>query len=277
MTLSGARIRSRMAFRHGYAINHWSIFMKRRSTAAYLLSALLFVSAFAGVARAEEHTYTDDQLEAAVRKVIRDHPEMLVQAIQEYQNGGKERAAKTIAHMQDDLQNNPHSPIAGNPNGDVTVVEFFDYHCGYCKHFYSTVSQLLDEDKGVKVVFKEFPILTEDSAVAAKAALAVNSIDPSKYFAYHTALMKTQGHYDEDSVTNLAITAGIDQNAFKEAFHNRDVTKEIEHNKEIAETLDITGTPMVIIGTQLIPGAIDLDSLKAKIAAAREAAKNKSS
>jgi len=127
------------------------------------------------------------------------------------------------------------------------------------------------------VVFKEFPILSEDSELAARAALAVYSIDKSKYFDYHTALMKSSGAFTMDMLTEKAKEVGIDPEAFKKALENPDVAKELSHNKEIAQSLHIDATPTVIVDTSLMTGAIDLDALKAKIADSRKAAAKKKS
>jgi len=223
---------------------------------------------------------TDADVEAIVKKVIANNPELLVKSLQSYE--AKEQAAKAskaaqnITALQGDLNDNPNSPSVGNPNGDVTVVEFFDYHCGYCKHFYPTVSQLIEQDKKVRVVFKEFPILSADSGVAAKAALAVNSIDPSKYFAFHTALMESTGSFDMSMLTEKAKEVGIDKETFLKAMKNPELSHELDHNKELAQALGIGGTPVIIIGTQFMPGAISYDMLKDKVAIARKSAKDKS-
>jgi protein-disulfide isomerase len=226
-------------------------------------------------------TLTKSDVEAIVKKVIQDNPELILNSVKEYQMKQQaamlSKASQNIVAMQGDLKNNPNSPSAGNPNGDVTVVEFFDYHCHYCKQFYPALAKLMDEDKNVRIVFKEFPILSEDSALAAMAALAVYSIDKSKYFAFHTELMKSSGAFTMDMLEAKAKEVGIDPDAFKKAMANPDLNKEIDHNKELAQSIGISGTPGIIVGTELIPGAVEYDALKAKVAAARQAAKEKRS
>jgi protein-disulfide isomerase len=245
---------------------------------------LSFVALFAGclllgsvAAHAQEKPLTSAEVEAIVKKVIADNPELIVKSLQAYE--AKEhaetlsKATQNIKSSQDDLNHNPDSPSAGNPKGDVTVVEFFDYHCGYCKRFFPALAKLMDEDKQIRIVFKEFPILAEDSATASKAALAVNSIDKKKYLAYHSALMQSSGSFTLDMLTEEANKLGISKAAFEKALKNPGIEKELDHNKELAQALGISGTPVIIVGTQFIPGAVGLDTLKEKIAAARKEAK----
>lgn len=238
-----------------------------------LILAVSLLSAMAVTAFADDKPLTQADVEETVKKVIAQHPELIVKSVQDYQSKEHEEAnAKTeekIALMQNEIKQDKLSPSVGNSKASVTIVEFFDYHCGYCKRFFPSLTQLVNEDKDVRVVFKEFPILTEDSELAAKAALAVNSIDPDKYFAFHTALMKVNGRFDMDVLTDTAKSAGINVTDFKRAMESPDVSKEIERTKSLAASLNISGTPALIIGTQLVPGAIDLDTLKTKVAEAR--------
>ena len=248
------------------------------SFASLLISAIVFSTALCATADAQDKALTKADVEAIVKKTIEENPELIMNSVRDYQMKQQaatlSKAAKNIVAMKGDLQNNPNSPFAGNPNGDVTIVEFFDYHCHYCKQFYPTVAKLIDDDKNLRVVFKEFPILSEDSALAAKAALAVYSIDKGKYFAYHTALMKSSGAFTMDMLQDKAKEVGIDPDAFKKAMDNADLTKEIDHNKELAQSIGINGTPAIIVGNDLIPGAIEYDALKAKIASARKEKKS---
>ncbi|MEI6730230.1 MAG: DsbA family protein, partial [Pseudomonadota bacterium] len=204
---------------------------------------------------------------------IQDNPELIMKSVQSFQMKKQaeaaSQAAKNIVAMQGDLQNNPNSPVVGNPNGDVTVVEFFDYHCGYCKRLLPAVTQLLNEDKNLRFVFKELPILGEDSITATKVSLAVNLVDKSKYFAFHNAVMKMTGNFTMDSLIAKAKEVGVDEVALKAAINSPEVEKEISHNKELAASLNITGTPAMVIGNDLTPGAVPIDTIKAKIAAAR--------
>ena len=220
----------------------------------------------------------DAEIEAIVKKVIKENPELILKSVQEYQIKKQEeelsKAKENIIAMQSDIKNNPNSPALGNPKGDVTLVEFFDYHCGHCKNLLNPITKILDSDKNVKVVFKELPIFGgENSALAARAALAVNAVDKTKYFPYHTALMKMTGSFTNDNLTEKAVEIGIDEKEFKKAFASPEVAEEVEHNIELAHSLNIMGTPAIIIGDELIPGEIPLDAIKAKINEARKSDK----
>ena len=221
----------------------------------------------------------EKKIEDLVKKAIQNNPELIIKSLQDYQIKKRAdeilKAAQNLRSAETDLKNNPNSPVAGNPKGDVTIVQFFDYHCGYCKRFFATLKQLMDEDKNVKIVFKEFPILSEDSRLASKAALAVNSIDKSKYIAFHALLMKNSGEFTRENLKAKAREVGIDEATFSKAMENPELEKELENNRKLAESLNISGTPGVIIGQEIAPGAIPLEELKLRVANARISGKDK--
>ncbi len=208
-------------------------------------------------------------LDAAMEKYIMEHPKVILDSINKYRNRDK------ISGVEEEkLKNNVNSPVIGNKNGDVTLVEFFDYHCGYCKRFFTTIAKLVEEDSNLKVVFKELPIISEDSEIATRASLAVYNIDPTKYYAFHAALMKINGRFDVEKMVSLAKQAGLDETTFIDAMKSEKVSQEIAETKELAESLGVSGTPVVVIGKSMIPGAVDIDTVRAKIAFARQAAKS---
>jgi len=129
-------------------------------------------------------------VEALIRRYILENPEVIIESVQRFERRKQEaeRAHQraVLASLRDDIENSPTSPVTGNPEGDVTVVEFFDYRCGYCKRVLPAIQELLRTDTGVRYVFKEFPILGPDSVIAARAAVAAWNIDPEKYVAFHT-------------------------------------------------------------------------------------------
>jgi len=243
--------------------------MKLKLLAGASASLLLL----AGVANAADKYITKEEAEEIVKQTIQDNPELIMKSVQSFQikkqAEAASQAAKNIVAMQGDLQNNPNSPSVGNPNADVTIVEFFDYHCGYCKRLIPAITQLLDEDKNIRFVFKELPILGEDSVTATKVSLAVNLVDKSKYFAFHNAVMKMTGSFTLEALIAKAKELGVDEVALRAAINSPEVAKEISNNKELASSLNITGTPAMVIGSDLTPGAIPIDTIKAKIAAAR--------
>jgi protein-disulfide isomerase len=245
-------------------------------TALCITSALVSLTLFSSVAVAEEKPLSRKEVEDIVKQVILDNPEVLMKSVENYQVKMQAERASNAAKAIKDLSSGldtSSSPVAGNPKGDITVFEFFDYHCGYCKHMLPVVTQLLEQDKNVKFVFKELPILSEDSTLAAKAALGVYKVAPKKYFEYHSALMKASGQFDEAKLLELASSIGVDAAKVKTAMASKEVSDEISKNRELSQKAGISGTPAMIVGGQLIPGAVDLPELKKKIAEERAAKK----
>jgi len=242
----------------------------------FVLAALaaLALSLFAPLAFAQESSVTPQQ-KTAIEKIVHDylveHPEVIREAIQALQ--AKEEQQKSDARSElviankDALFNDPGSPVAGNPMGDVTVVEFFDYHCPYCKAVAGPLQQLLQEDKGVRLVLKEFPILGEDSLLAAHAALA--SVPQGKYVAFHQALMEHRGQFDMEVIKTIAAKVGMDPAKLEADMGREKIEPLLSANHKLAQTLDISATPTFIIGDQVIEGAVPLDELKAAIKKAR--------
>jgi protein-disulfide isomerase len=240
------------------------------SLLATVASVALF-SAFSTTAvSAQEKPLTKVEVENIVKQVISDNPELLMKSVENYRIKMQAQQAvemqKSIASLQDDFKKDVTAPVAGNPRGSVTVVEFFDYHCGYCKHMLPVVTQLLEEDKDVRFIFKELPILSEDSTLAAKAALGVYKVAPKKYFEYHSALMKLSGTFTEQQLLDTAKSIGVNSDQVKQAMNSAEVQKELDQNREIATRIGINGTPAMIIGKQLLPGAVKIEELKKRIA-----------
>lgn len=215
-----------------------------------------------------------EAVEGLVRQYILDNPEVIIESMQNYQIrqqlAEQEAAAAAVATHRDELDNDAMSPVAGNPEGDVTVVEFFDYRCAYCKRVLPGIQELLESDDNVRYVFKEFPILGPDSVTASRAALAVWSLDPDKYFDYHTALMEARGPLGEKQVLAMAEEIGLDPEAVKETMAKPEIQESIERNIALAQNLNVQGTPAFIVGDTLMPGAIDGEQLRELVAAARE-------
>jgi protein-disulfide isomerase len=158
------------------------------------------------------------------------------------------------------LLNDPNSPVSGNLNGDVTVVEFFDYRCGYCKRVAPAVTQLQQDDPNVRVVYKDFPILGEASEVAARAALA--SKVQGKHVAFHESLLASQNELTQETIFMIAAEVGLDIERLKSYMEAPLIQATIERNRMLARELGINGTPGFIVGNELVPGALDLKDLK---------------
>ena len=208
-----------------------------------------------------------------VREILRENPEIVVEAIQAWQERQKaeeERQLKaTIAELRDALENDPTSPIIGNPEGDVTIVEFMDYRCGYCKQVFPAIQALLEEDGGIRYVLKEFPILGPDSEVAARAALVVWELAPESYMEFHTALMSARGGLNEKRVLGMVADLGLDADRVRGLMQSPKITEIIQSNMAIAQGINIRGTPAFVIGGRLIPGAVSAEVLRELVAEAR--------
>lgn len=217
---------------------------------------------------------TRAELPALVKEALMNEPEMIMQAVQKMrekqQAEAEKKTTESIAANKAGLFNDADSPSVGDEKtADITIVEFFDYHCGYCKHMLPTITQLLKDDKKVRVVFKEFPILSEDSALAARAAVAVNRIAKDKYFAYHTALMKHEGKYEEKNLLEMAQKEGIDSAKLKAEMAKPEVTAVLDKMRKLGEDIGVRGTPAIVMNDHFLPGAADVDEMKRMIANVR--------
>lgn len=210
----------------------------------------------------------DAAFQQAIHDYILAHPEVLIESLQRAKLKAEERQAQLIKSkivtFRKDLVDDPNAPVLGNPNGDVTLVEFFDYRCPFCRQVEPWVQTLLKEDTGVRLVQKEFPILGPASLYAAHVALA--AWKQGKHTAFHNALMVKEGNMDErniheDLIFQVANSVGLDVDRMKIDMRSLDVEAEIQRNMKIASSLGLTGTPAFIVGTELVPGATDLTTL----------------
>ncbi len=213
-------------------------------------------------------------VEGVVRDYLTHNPEVLVEAIRalraKQEAQVREKAQKNLASLRGKLENDPISPVGGNPKGDVTIVEFFDYRCGFCKQVFPSLMTLMKSDGKIRYVFKEFPILGPDSVAAARAALAVWKMDKVKYPAFHSALMNNRGELPVRKVMKIAAKKGFDVGKLRRIMADPGIEKMIEKNYQLAESLAITGTPAFIIGKHLIRSAIDIETMKQLVAEARK-------
>lgn len=227
---------------------------------------------------AESPALTREDVEGVVAEFIKNHPEAIIASLEEYQRKmwveEMQKRVKNMKESEGKLLGDPDSPVAGNREGDVAIVEFFDYNCGYCKHMVDTIAALLKEDPKVKVVFKEFPILTHGmptdySRIAAKASLAVYRLAPEKYFEFHQSVMKYASRPTEEALLGIASGLSIDGEALKAEMAKPEIDAELKEVEELAKSLGVSGTPAMVVNGELIPGAVALDQLKGAIAKAR--------
>lgn len=227
-------------------------------------------AAAAPAANAGSQPVTRAEIPALVKEALTNDPDILMSAIAKLRDKqaaeAKKQEKEGLAKNKAALFSDDSSPSTGAANPDITIAEFFDYHCGYCRHQLPVIKQLVGEDKKIRVVFKEFPILSEDSVLASRAALAVNNIAKDKYFDFHQALMAQQGKFDEKVIMDIAKRLGINTGKLKTEMDKPEITAALDKNRAIAEDLGIHGTPAIVIGDEMIPGAIDYDGLKKAIA-----------
>lgn len=228
-------------------------------------------------------SFTREEIEGIIKEYITQNPEVIVTSLEGYQQKmwaeELKRRVEALEESKGKLLNDKDSPVAGNPEGDVKIVEFFDYNCGYCKRMVETITQLLEEDKNVQVIFKELPILTSSlptdySRLAAKASLAVYRLAPGKYFDYHQSVMKFGSRPSEEALIELAKPLGIDGEALKAEMAKPEVEAELKEVMETAKVLGVSGTPALIINGELVPGAVTIEQLKELVAKARQGDKD---
>jgi protein-disulfide isomerase len=239
-----------------------------------VLAGILILAPAGSPAQETSAPGADPVLEQAIHDYILAHPEVIAESLQKFQQqqeeAQKQAHAQAVKDLKPKLVNEPASPILGNPAGDVTVVEFLDYRCPYCKAMHQPIADMIAADGNVRVVVKEFPILGDDSLFAARAALAAGK--QGKYAEIHAALMTFKGKLSAQDVENAAAQLGLDVVRLKQDMAAPEVDQELQRNYSLAESLGINGTPAFVIGETLIPGAIKLEDLKAHIAKARDEA-----
>ncbi len=214
------------------------------------------------------------QIETIVKEYIQKNPRLIGDALLELQRIEAEeeekRARVAITSNFEKLAYSDYAYIAGNPKGDVTVVEFFDYNCGFCKRAFADMAKLIENDKNVRVVFKEFPIFGKQSEDAARAALA--SVEQGKYFEFHRRLLVDPGRANKAKSLSIARDLGLDVEKLQADMNSSFVNKALEEAQKLAFDLRIQGTPHYLIGTDVIQGAPEdlYDQLVGRIAQVRK-------
>ncbi|GIK96248.1 MAG: hypothetical protein BroJett029_04570 [Alphaproteobacteria bacterium] len=212
-----------------------------------------------------------DEFDQRVRAYLLDNPEVIIEAVQrlEARQAAAEQteAQAVIAARADEIFRDPASPVGGNPEGDVTMVEFFDYNCPYCRRVAPVMLDVEAADPELRIVYKEFPILGPGSEFAARAALAAHRQD--RYIAFHQALMRVAGKVGEDAVLTTAVELGLDVDRLKADMEDPEIQAAIDRNLVLAEALRINGTPGFVIGDEILRGAADFETLQGFIERAR--------
>ena len=213
------------------------------------------------------------EVEALIRSHLIANPEIIADAITELQTR-QERAEQTaqveaIAENAEIIFASDTSVVICNPDGDVTLVEFFDYNCTFCKRSLSDVAQLLEVDPNLRVVLKEFPVLGEGSVEAARVSVAVNMTAPEKFREFHFALLAEQGQVDGDRALAVADELGIDVDQLTPLLESDTVNSTINEVYDIAGLLNLSGTPTFVTRREVVVGAVGFDTLRSKIAEIR--------
>ncbi len=245
----------------------------RKTTLA--IAAITLIGCGAAPAGQSE-AFSDSQKEE-IGEIVRDYltsnpevlQEMIVALEEKQQEEAAELAAKGIKEHGEALFNPEPIYIAGNPNGDVTIVEFFDYRCGYCRGAVVDLQKLLDEDPNVRLVLKEYPVLGPASLQASQAAIAAGM--QGKYVEFHWALMSLDQAITEESIFMVAGQIGLDVERMKKDMESDDVAEKLGANIELARALGINGTPNFVIGEDVIPGAIPYSAMVELVGEARKA------
>jgi protein-disulfide isomerase len=252
--------------------------------------SLLVVAVFASaVSLAVSFLATSAMRGTAVRDYLASHPEDVQRIVKDYfinnpsamkeiieaviaGNGGPpEQVDKTAAIQSNSQQlfSSPHQVTLGNPDGDVTVVEFFDYNCGYCRRAVGDMLALLKDDPKLRIVLKELPILSPGSGEAARVAIAVRMQDEKKYLDFHQKLFEAPGQANKDKAITAAKAAGLDLGQIEKDMASDEVAQTLAESQKLAQALGIDGTPCYVIGDALVLGAVGADALKDKIQSAR--------
>jgi len=226
------------------------ISIARRMVMVAMIFAALAVAPHKAVAA--DAAFNDDQkkaIEQIVRDYLMNNPELITEMQEALQN---KVLTNAITQNSKTLFRSEFSYVAGNPKGDVTVVEFFDYNCGFCKRALGAVLKLIETDKNVRVVFKELPIFGEHSVAAARVAMA--AAEQGKYMEVHNALMRTRGQVNGDVAMSTARKLGLDMDKLKADMQSKKVEGGIQETMALAQSIGLEGTPFYLVGDRAIPG-----------------------
>ena len=243
-----------------------------------IIPALLALALCAAPPSVSAQTFSDAQkgdIEAIIKNYLVSHPEVLEEAMGELSKRQAAEEAKkheaSIAENAKAIFNSPRGVVLGNKDGDVTFVEFFDYNCGYCKRAMADMLDLMKTDPKLKVVLKEFPVLSAGSVEAAQVGVAVRMQDPTgkKYLDFHQKLLNGKGQADKARAMAAAKEAGLDMAKLDKDMASPEVRATLEENFKLAEAMGMNGTPSYVIGKQVVIGAVGVENLREKISNAR--------
>ena len=222
-------------------------------------------------AQAEMSAQEKEVLKTGILEVLNENPELLIAALHGLQKRMEQEQEQaklsTLQKQRKALEQDIDSFVAGNPAGDVTLVEFFDYRCGYCKKARPVIEKLVSEDGNIRLVMKEFPILGPNSETASKAAIA--AMAQGKYQEFHDALMAAKGGLGRAQILQIAADTGLDRDKLAQDMQKAYIADIIRRNRELAARLEISGTPAFVIGDAIVPGVASLEQMQQLVAQAR--------
>jgi protein-disulfide isomerase len=245
----------------------------------FVFAVLMPLAALAVTTPIQAQTFSTDQrqqIEGIIKNYLISHPEVVQDVMAELDKRQQSAEAEKHRLAVDDngsaIFRSPHQVVLGNPQGNVTMVEFFDYNCGYCRHAMSDMLELLKTDSNLKFVLKEFPVLGEGSVEAAHVAVAARMQDATgkKYLEFHQKLLGGRGAVDKARALAVARDVGFDMARIEKDMGSDEVKKTIDEDMKLADALGVNGTPSYVVGEEVVVGAVGLDALKEKIAAERK-------
>ena len=256
--------------------------LERTAMAPIRIAALASALVLAPLPVAAQAPAFDAGQRQAIEQIVKDYlmknPEVIQEAVAElerrHEQAEKTAQSSALKESREALLNSPHGMTAGNPNGDVTLVEFFDYNCGYCKRALADLKTLMKADPKVKVVLRDFPVLGPESVEASRVALAAkHQLKGDKLFDFHVRLMETKGRVNAERALAVAKEMGLDVNKLQKDLDSEEVRAAIQENVGLGDKLGLTGTPAFIIGEDVIPGAVGLEPMKKAVASVRQCGK----
>ncbi|WP_018699866.1 DsbA family protein [Amorphus coralli] len=234
------------------------------------LALALTTASFAVPASAAEFSADQkSEIESIVRGYLLENPEILEEAFTALQE--RRRQAESVAQQdavsdnKEALFNSPRQVVLGNPEGEVTLVEFFDYNCGYCRRAGEDLNKLIEANPDLRVVLKEFPVLGPESVEAAQVGIAVNEVAPDRYGEFHDALLASDGRVDAQAALAVVEQLGLDRSAVETAMDADVVQATIEEVYTLANALGLTGTPSYVVGDTVFVGAVGYDTLQGRV------------
>lgn len=250
------------------------------STKSFFLTLCAAFLGFTSIANAETPAspaklpFPEEQraaMEDFVRNFILNNPDVLMESVNRFraeEEKKKEEGSVTILKENMGFVTSGKHPEIGNPKGDVTVIEFFDYNCGYCKHAMQTVRELSEKDKNVRIIFMEYPILSPQSVMASKWAVAANM--QGKYWAFHQELLGSSAPKDEVNLAKMAEKVGLDVAKLKKDAEGKEVEAYMASVKEFGQKLNVSGTPAFIVGERILRGFVEYPAFKTMVDDARK-------